>query len=347
MALLYQVDFSSLANQAITQGANTIDGLVWYAKGPSNAGGLTWSRSVVNGTGLQLGANNIASIGSNGDLDFNHFFLPLANIPQWNSSQALMVRGRFAYSASNFTLTGLIGFADSTSDGTGLRAALRAKDHFAGPAYTSTVTTSVSYKQGGNAMTSGAGRTSAISNQECAPGVLNDYVLGFGLHGSEHSTSGIPSSVNSFLPAAAAGGGDPNFQYSSRANPGVFFGVNAGIGLPWTIALRWLRIDVIGELQDTTPPVVTLVSPTEMTKLRRFDRLTFDVTGSTFHIVSCIYDHFGIVEEAIDSEDPTLATMYSWTRSAISGGYRYVLFRRGGWPAPPRLRVRATDGNIA
>lgn len=99
---------------------------------------------------------------------------------------------------------------------------------------------------------------------------------------------------------------------------------------------------------DTTPPVVTLVSPLD----RRVDpgeALVFDVTdniGAFARIVFAVaFPSLGVTELVHDGAVFVDAFTAGSTRVAISNGWRYSLTRSGGWPASPRARVFVTDSS--
>jgi hypothetical protein len=99
-----------------------------------------------------------------------------------------------------------------------------------------------------------------------------------------------------------------------------------------------------------SPPVVTLISPPEGTPLRAGDSVTFDVTDdSGFSLVGArvLFVATGERDAAYDRDDPQGAwdPRYAGsTIAAISGGWRLVLRRRGGWPGGGiRLLPRVVD----
>jgi hypothetical protein len=99
-------------------------------------------------------------------------------------------------------------------------------------------------------------------------------------------------------------------------------------------------------LLDTVPPIVSLVSPAEMTELQRNTPIVIDVTDANlgFHVIFAYYqDVAGLYEVVFGGVWPQSEGNYVLARSVISGGYRYSITRRGGWPAAPRIQVRATD----
>ena len=97
---------------------------------------------------------------------------------------------------------------------------------------------------------------------------------------------------------------------------------------------------------DTTPPVVTLVSPLD----RRVDpgeAIVFDVTddvGFARIVFAIAFPSLGVTELVHDGTAFVDAYTAGSTRVVIAGGWRYTLTRSGGWTASPRARVFVTDG---
>lgn len=357
MALLYQVDFRALATQAgLAAGAVTIDSLQWWLKGNlAPGGGLTFGASLEAGAGLRLRVTGgtPVGVGSSGDLNEPHFFLPLSHIAQYSSSQALLIRGRFT--RSGVSQAPLLGVADSTNDAVGLRAAVRAKDHFCGIAFTSTTTASVSYKAGTAAVALGTGRAGSIANSACVPGILNNHLVGWGIHGNESLASGLPADINSFLPASgnpsAGAAGDPHFQWTTRSNPGVFFGVNATSA--FDSYLQWLRIDTLGEINDVTAPRITNVTPATSARIGANQPISLDLidVGGSFVLREFLV-RFGSSSTYQQVHDgASFKAGYSGSSvTSIANGYRYSFVRDGGWPYGQRVALRALcvdgDGNV-
>lgn len=99
---------------------------------------------------------------------------------------------------------------------------------------------------------------------------------------------------------------------------------------------------------DTTPPVVTLVSPTDR-HVDPGEAIVFDVTdniGDFARILFAVaFPSLGVTELVHDGTVFVDAYAASSTRVAISNGWRYSLTRTGGWPASPRARIFVTDGS--
>jgi hypothetical protein len=105
-------------------------------------------------------------------------------------------------------------------------------------------------------------------------------------------------------------------------------------------------------LADTTAPVVGSVSPPAGTAIQTTDPLSFDVTddsGAFRRVLVCVVQD-GTTEVAHDGT--SFLGNYaggSSSRTAISGGFHFVILRDGGWIASPTVRVFAIDlqGNEA
>jgi hypothetical protein len=100
-------------------------------------------------------------------------------------------------------------------------------------------------------------------------------------------------------------------------------------------------------------PVVTIITPLE--NLAFNDPIVFNVTdneGLANVQVTIKYAALGLAESAYDGENfaPNfLAPRRLSTKTAISNGFRFTLYRLNGWPSTPTLIVRAVDtsGNVA
>ncbi len=101
----------------------------------------------------------------------------------------------------------------------------------------------------------------------------------------------------------------------------------------------------VGGVADTTAPTLTNVSPASGATIGAGDSITFDVTDETGLrevIVGVEFLSSGAYEFAHDGT--SFAQSYrASTRTAISGGFRYVLQRSGGWPSSPRIQIFAID----
>lgn len=95
---------------------------------------------------------------------------------------------------------------------------------------------------------------------------------------------------------------------------------------------------------DETPPVVTVVSPTPPGPLGRNDAVRLRVTdGGTLKRVWLFVTMNG--EQYVVHNGYSFRPAYSTgsTRTAIEGGYEFVLLRTSGWFAAPTFEVQATD----
>lgn len=114
-------------------------------------------------------------------------------------------------------------------------------------------------------------------------------------------------------------------------------------------SLRFLAT-VAPLLVDSIAPEVDLVSPPEDTALTKMQPIVLDVTDNAslgLHGILVEYpDIAGLYEVGFDGVYPVTRGAYLVSRVAITGGFRYTILRRGGWPSRPRLRVFATDGGI-
>lgn len=104
---------------------------------------------------------------------------------------------------------------------------------------------------------------------------------------------------------------------------------------------------------DTTPPVVTLVSPTDG-EVSADTPVVFDVTeegveGFCELFVWVVFASDGSSEVIHDGD--SFATRYVGlsARSTVTGGFRYTVRRSEGWPSSPRVRVKVIDtaGNVS
>ena len=112
--------------------------------------------------------------------------------------------------------------------------------------------------------------------------------------------------------------------------------------------------DVVSASGDTTPPIITIVSPAPGTSLLRFTPLVLRVTDNVALRRVFIFMRFADSEvwETVhdgDNFSPTFPTPDN-TRTVITGpnGYEFNLLRLGGWPETPELHVIAIDaaGNM-
>lgn len=106
----------------------------------------------------------------------------------------------------------------------------------------------------------------------------------------------------------------------------------------------------------TSPPSVVLVDPPEATPLHPTDAVTFDVTIASGTLVLVAFRvrfvTSGEREAAYDRDDaagPWDPRYAASSIEAITGGYRLVLRRTGGWP-PGRIGIlprAVSSGGVA
>ncbi len=103
-----------------------------------------------------------------------------------------------------------------------------------------------------------------------------------------------------------------------------------------------------GAAGSSTPPVVGNFSPSLVTPIQSTQSVGFDVTisdGTAFANVSIsvVFDSLGLAEEVYDGADFSALYVASSIRATIANGFRFTLIRRGGWPANPKVKVRAVS----
>ncbi len=89
--VLYEVDFSTLANNTLTNGTETIDGLNWTVANAASLGTF----EILNGTGLRLVAGTslgAASAFTTSSQTAPHLYLPYSSIPNWDARHELILR---------------------------------------------------------------------------------------------------------------------------------------------------------------------------------------------------------------------------------------------------------------
>lgn len=112
---------------------------------------------------------------------------------------------------------------------------------------------------------------------------------------------------------------------------------------------------------DATIPSLANFAPAEGAVLAKYDPIAFDVTDALFDGSFQTSIHISVYIVATDTTEmawggednvgqPVWENQYNTsTRSAISGGYHFIIRRRGGWPSGGvRIKVRAVDraGNV-
>lgn len=101
---------------------------------------------------------------------------------------------------------------------------------------------------------------------------------------------------------------------------------------------------------DSTPPVVSNVSPTPGTTISPSTPITMDVTdnrGLALVMLIASFPGTPAPEVVYDGNAFSSAYLGSSSVSSISGGYHFSLLRNGGWPATPTVipYVLDTSGN--
>jgi len=89
-AVFYEVDFSSLANNTLTAGTETIDSLSWTVAGDTFLGTF----DILNGTGLRMTAGTSLgthSTWTSATQDAPYLYLPLSSIPNWNGVSDIVI----------------------------------------------------------------------------------------------------------------------------------------------------------------------------------------------------------------------------------------------------------------
>ena len=99
------------------------------------------------------------------------------------------------------------------------------------------------------------------------------------------------------------------------------------------------------EIQNVSPNLDSSILPTATVQ---FDIV--DTDGDLFDVVVfAIFAENGIDEVVHFGSSATAfgqRYLQSSTRTAITNGFRYSIKRVGGWPEPPRLRIRAFDEKL-
>lgn len=96
-----------------------------------------------------------------------------------------------------------------------------------------------------------------------------------------------------------------------------------------------------------TNPVVSNFSPAVSSAVSKAEAITFDVTSADLSrvIVAVNFPGYKLYEVAHDGDafSPIYPEAVGNTRVPISGGYRYTILRKEGWPASPRIVPMAFD----
>lgn len=103
-----------------------------------------------------------------------------------------------------------------------------------------------------------------------------------------------------------------------------------------------------GGAADAVPPTIGNFSIAPGTAISRDQAIAFDVTDDAelaFVGLAASYSD-GSVDLVYDGHD--FRGRYTGTRSVISGGYRFTVWRSGGWPSAPTFEYLPIDtsGNL-
>jgi hypothetical protein len=112
--------------------------------------------------------------------------------------------------------------------------------------------------------------------------------------------------------------------------------------------LHGITCDVDAPEADATAPVVSNVTPASGSTIAADDSVQFDVTDAGgFHSLM-VYVRFPDSEQYEVIHDGTQFVprhQRDSSRTSISGGYRYVVSRFGGWPSAPQIKIQAIDSS--
>jgi hypothetical protein len=332
MAVLYQVDFTTLPNQTIgAAGSYTVDGKTVWAKGTLAPAGSVLQTNIKNGLGLHyevLSGSGSLSIGTSGELLQRHFFWPLSQFSGWTSGKAYMVRFRMSATIPQ-NVNPYFGLVDSTSDAVNLQAAQRAGDLLVAPTPSSGTVGTLAVKLGAAAATTATGRATAMVNSECIVGVYH-FTPRFAYLGSERLVSGMPTDPASWLAITSVAVLDYN---GLRTNPGVFFSM--GTSVFSGAYLQQMRIETIGDLSDTTLPTATLVSPSSLTRLTRVQPVVFSVQDETDLKRVHVWIKFASGETEVVYAEGQFQRGYAGYSTQSGTNPKVLTVRRDfGWPSP-------------
>lgn len=107
------------------------------------------------------------------------------------------------------------------------------------------------------------------------------------------------------------------------------------------------------EFSDSTPPQITNFVPSLATAVEATGTVQFDVTDNLTEFAAVViladFRASGIYDVVHDGANWGPQYRGDSTRTAIAGGWRYVLRRRDGWPLGPKFRCAVVDlgGNEA
>jgi len=135
--------------------------------------------------------------------------------------------------------------------------------------------------------------------------------------------------------------------FSSTALPSQLASKTPG-GYERAPAPRWVAIvsPLPGGPGQSSPPVVSNLEPPAGSLVRPDTPISFDITdadGFSLIIPMMSLNDFTTPEPVTNNLDGFEPLYQGSTRTAITGGYHYVLRRKGGWTATPRLIIWAVD----
>lgn len=97
---------------------------------------------------------------------------------------------------------------------------------------------------------------------------------------------------------------------------------------------------------DTTPPTISNVSPADMSQIQRSQAVKFQVTDDASLRRVFVFVQMGDVNEvAWDGYTFTSKYAFGSRRTAITGGFEFVVLRSGGWLAGPQFTVHPFDAS--
>lgn len=95
---------------------------------------------------------------------------------------------------------------------------------------------------------------------------------------------------------------------------------------------------------DSSAPAIANISPADGSTITRVTPIQFDVTdASSMPVVIVVAKYPSQLWEVVHDGVSFAPNYANSTRNAISGGFRFVLSRLGGWPGSPTFDVRASD----
>lgn len=146
---------------------------------------------------------------------------------------------------------------------------------------------------------------------------------------------------------ASGHGGTMAITDGVKADAGAFGAISAtrtsGLHAWWCIALAPLQT-------DETSPTISGYSPAAGSTITRDQAIQFDVTDETGLASALVMATLGDGQPEVVHDGTQFRGRYASlsTRSSISGGYRFVVRRTGGWTSSPTIQVVPVDtgGNV-